>query len=420
MTIIVFVLGLILTDTSPLNMIIHWYSGLWDMIAFAFQMSFMVVCCGAAAKAPQIEKFLSRVARAQKSRAAAIILLLTFGYVSSMINWAFSLILTPIFAMQLSKNIKGLHFPLLVAAGYSSMCLGQSLCPSASVFALLATKGHFMEDKIGIITQAETTYNPVNITVWIVLAIATILLTIFTRPPENEIIMYEGDSEGEISVGKEEVGKLTPADRINNSRLLMIVIGIASVIYIIYSFATKGFIPSLKFNFVIFIFLTLNIFLYNTPEKFVTAIADSIKPATQVMLQFPFYGGIMGMMSGSGLTIVLADELVKVASDKTMPFFSYFSASIINLFIPSQGGQWIVQGPILVEAAQKLNASMPLVIDAFVYGDEATNLIQPLYVIPALSLVNMKLKDVWGFMAFIWFMWFIITSIGLLVLPGIL
>ena len=357
---------------------------------------------------------------AQKSKATAIILLLTFGYVSSMINWAFSLILTPIFAMQLSKNIKGLHFPLLVAAGYSSMCLGQSLCPSASVFALLATKGHFMEDKIGIITQVETTYNPVNITVWIVLAIATILLTIFTRPPENEIIMYEGDSEGEISVGKEEVGKLTPADRINNSRLLMIVIGIASVIYIIYSFATKGFIPSLNFNFVIFIFLTLNIFLYNTPEKFVTAIADSIKPATQVMLQFPFYGGIMGMMSGSGLTIVLADELVKVASDKTMPFFSYFSASIINLFIPSQGGQWIVQGPILVEAAQKLNASMPLVIDAFVYGDEATNLIQPLYVIPALSLVNMKLKDVWGFMAFIWFMWFIITSIGLLVLPGIL
>ena len=186
-----------------------------------------------------------------------------------------------------------------------------------------------------------------------------------------------------------------------------------------YSFGTKGIIKSLNFNFVIFLFLILNMFLYNTPIKFVNAFKDSMKPATQVMLQFPFYGGIMGIMAGSGLTGIMAQGLIEIANPATLPFFGYLAASIVNLFVPSQGGQWIIQGPILVEAAQSMGADIPTIVNAFVYGDEATNLIQPLYIIPALALVNMKLKSVWGFMAFIWFIWTIVTCVGLLVLPAI-
>ena len=214
--------------------------------------------------------------------------------------------------------------------------------------------------------------------------------------------------------GEEDV---TFADKMNRSKVFMWLFGIAGVAYIIHSFITKGIIDSLDFNFVIFIFLTLNTFLYNSPEKFVTAFQNSIKPATQVMMQFPFYGGIMGIMAGSGLTAILAAALIEIANADTLPFFAYVSASVVNLFVPSQGGQWIVQGPIIVEAAKALNAEMPILLNAFVYGDEATNLIQPLYVIPALALVNMKLKEVWGFMAFIWLIWFIVTSTGLLFIP---
>jgi short-chain fatty acids transporter len=254
-----------------------------------------------------------------------------------------------------------------------------------------------------------------------ILAGVTILIGVFTKPPENEIVMYEGgvqEPAAAAETGEETVRTL--ADRMNESTILMYIIGIAGLVTIVHSFVTKGFIPSLNFNFVIFIFLTLNTFLYNTPRKFVEAFKDMMKAATEVMMQFPFYGGIMGIMSGSGLGKVMADALVNIATVETLPFWSYFSASIVNLFIPSQGGQWIVQGPVLMEAAKTLGADLAPVINAFVYGDEATNLIQPLYVIPALSLVGMKLKEVWGFMAFIWLFWFIITSIGLLVLPGLL
>jgi short-chain fatty acids transporter len=291
------------------------------------------------------------------------------------------------------------------------------MCPSASVYALVASEGHFLESAIGVIKQGESVFNPVNTIVFFILSIVTILIGLFTRPPEEEILVFRGNNTVERPKEMPSEGDVTFADKMNRSKVFMWLFGIAGAAYIIYSFVTKSIINSLDFNFVIFIFLILNTFLYNSPEKYVAAFQNSIKPATQVMMQFPFYGGIMGIMAGSGLTAILAVALIKIANVDTLPFFTYVSASVVNLFVPSQGGQWIVQGPIIVEAGKALNEEMPVLLNAFVYGDEATNLIQPLYVIPALALVNMKLKEVWGFMAFIWLIWFIVTSIGLLFIP---
>ena len=197
----------------------------------------------------------------------------------------------------------------------------------------------------------------------------------------------------------------------------MYLMGIAGIINIVYTIINKGFLGSLSLNFVIFIFLTANFILYNTPAKFIKAYRDNLSLATDVMIQFPFYGGISGMMTDSGLGQIIVGGFTSLANAHTLPLFSYWSASIVNLFIPSQGGQWIVQGPIIADAAINLEANMPNVINAFVYGDEATNLLQPLYVIPALAVVNMKLKDVWGYMAFIWLFWLIVTTLGLYIIP---
>ena len=414
-----FIASLALTPSGPEKIVLGWYNGLWTMIAFAFQMSFMVVCCGAAAKAPLVEKFLSRAAQIPKTPSAAMVLLLVFGFVSSLINWAFSTILTPIFAMQLSRNVKGLHFPLMIAAGYTTMVLGQTWCPSASLYALVATKGHFLEKSIGTFSQDVTVYNPVNTVLFFILVATVIFLGVFTRPPENEVIMYNPGVEEKVVAVKEET-EVTLADKMNGSRILMLIIGAAGLFVIGDSIMKKGIMKSLDFNFVIFLFLTLNAFLYNTPKKFVDAFKDTMRSASEVMLQFPFYGGIMGMMMASGLGKVLADFLIRIASQDTIYMYSFLSAAFVNLFIPSQGGQWIVQGPILMEAGKAMNANLPLIMNAFVAGDEVTNLLQPLYVIPALALVGMKLKEVWGFMAFICTFWIVIASIGFVVLPKIL
>lgn len=419
LTFIVFVLGIIFTGTSPVQMVIHWYNGLWTQMTFAFQMAFMVITCAVCAKSRQVKKVLKVIAGIPKTPIGAMILLMGFGYVSSFVNWAFCTVVTPILAMQLSKQIKGLHFPMMIAAGYSTMILGQCLGPSASVYALLATKGHFLENEIGILTQADTVYNPVNVALFAILAIFTVLLSIFTVPPKDEIVEFKTALDDNDDIEDEEP-KDTIADKLNGSKIIMYLIGIAGILVLGYTFMTRGFLGALSVNFIIFLFITLNCFLYNTPRKFVEAYKENMFLTTEIIIQFPFYGGIAGMMTDSGFGAVVVAGIINVASAATMPVWSYISASITNLFIPSQGGQWIVQGPLLVDAAKQVDANMLYVVNGFVYGDEATNLLQPLYVIPALSVVGMKLKDVWGFMAFIWVFWLVITTIGLYALPLIL
>ncbi len=416
LTLIAFVLGLFTSGGKVMALIDGWYSGLWSMIAFAFQMSFMVITCGAAAKAPTVARGLAWVSSIPKTPAAAYTVLLLFGIVSSFINWAFCTILTPILAMYLSRSVKGLHFPLMVASGYSMMVLGQCWGPSASVYALVASKGHFMEKSIGIITQDISVYNPVNTILFFGTFFVILLVTIFTRPPENEVVVYDGEIAHAQAVVDEDT-EATPAGAMNRSRLLMWLIGAAGLVIIIQSFMKNGILGSLNFNFVIFIFMILNCFLYNSPGKFLGAYRDSMRSATDVMIQFPFYGGIMGMMTASGLGKAISALLVEIGTKDTFYMFSFLSAAILNLFIPSQGGQWIVQGPILVDAAKELGASIPYVLNAFVAGDEVTNLLQPLYLIPALALVGMKLKDAWGICAFLCVFWLLTMGIGFYVLP---
>lgn len=180
-------------------------------------------------------------------------------------------------------------------------------------------------------------------------------------------------------------------------------------------FATKGFMGALSMNLIIFLFIVANCFLYKTPRAFIESYKSNMSMACEVIVQFPFYGGIMGIMQSSGLTEVIITGIVGIATAKTLPIFSYLSAAAVNLFIPSQGGQWIVQGPLLIDAANQLGANKIDVINAFVYGDECTNLLQPLYLIPMLAVVKMKLKDAWGMCAFVCLFWAIVVTIGYLV-----
>ncbi len=415
LTAIVFLLAIFLTDSGVMDVIGYWYGGLWSMIGFAFQMTIMVVLTSMAAKSPQLEKVLSRIAALPKTAAGAYALLIIFGTIASWINWAFGTILTPVLAMYLSKNLKKLHFPLMVAAGYATMVMVQPICPSISAVALLASPDHFMVDQIGVLPVSSTAFNPLGLIMVAVLFLVTLFVTIKTTPPDEDVISFEG----EINIGSEakDSSGATPADKMNNSRIMLGLFSLIGLVYVVYHFATGN---GLSLNFIIFLFLLADLILYKTPKRFVDAVKDNMHLAANVMIQFPFYGGIMGVMASSGLTGVLAGGLVLLSSEKTIYWASYLSASIVNLFVPSQGGQWIVQGPILVEAAQSFNAHMPSIVTAFMLGDEATNLIQPLYIIPALALVDIKLKKVWGFMAFIWFMWFVATTIGLIVLPMIL
>lgn len=419
---VVFVFSLLI-GKGPLELLTAWWGGLSSQFTLAFQMGLMVVVTSTCARSPQAAKLLHKIASLVNSRTAALIVLMLFGYVTSMLNWAFCTIVTPILAMHLAKRIKGLHFPMMVAGGYSCMILGQCLGPSATLYSNLATEGSDYAKIVGqSMSVADTCYNPMNIILWVVLAVVFILLVLFTRPGKDELvelgnIATEADKLPESYKVTEK--PTNAAEHMNTFKPFMWVTGAAIFIYIIYSVVTNGFLKALNMNLVIFLFVGINCFLFPQPHQWMEAHKNSMHLATDVMLQFPFYGAIMGMMYvENGLGAVLVNAMVSVATARTLPIFAFWSACIVNLFVPSQGGQFTVQGPLIVQAASQIQgSSLVNCLNAFVYGDECTNLLQPLYVIPALSVVGMKLKDVWGFMAFICVFWLVIVSLGLYIIP---
>lgn len=422
---VVFVLSLF-CHQKPIPLLNAWWEGLASQFVLAFQMGLMVIVCGTCARSPQVSKLLSWIASRIHTQTGALILLMAFGYFSSMINWAFCTVVTPILAMHLAKRIKGLHFPMMIAGGYSCMILGQCLGPSATLYSTLATEGSPYAQIVGkTMSVAQTCYNPMNVILWFILAIVFVLLVLFTRPGKDELVEL-GDIATQADVVPESYkieGKAENiAEKLNTCKPIMWIVAIFIFAYMAYSFATKGFLGSLNMNFIIFMFIAINCLLFPQPSQWIRAHADSAHLATDVMLQFPFYGAIMGMMYlPNGLGSVLINGMVSIANAHTLPIFCFLSACLVNLFIPSQGGQFTVQGPLIVGAVHQIHgSSLVNCLNAFVYGDECTNLLQPLYVIPALSVVGMKLKDVWGFMAFICVFWIAIVCLGLYFIPMLL
>ncbi|MBQ8590065.1 MAG: short-chain fatty acid transporter [Firmicutes bacterium] len=419
LTFLVIGLSLIFTDSGIIDLCTYWFDGLWTQNSFAFQMGIMTITCATCAKAPQVKRAMNKLAKQAKTPTVAMIMLVIFGMVTSFINWAFCTVVGALFAMYLAKNVKGMHFPMMLAVIYTCMVFGQCLGPTASVYALLATENHFMVDQLGVLTQDVTVYNIHNVIIWSVFAVILLIIAITTRPPKHEVVELKTELDDE-DVNYDVESRETPADKMNGSKLIMYAVGVIGVVVIAKEFMTKGFMGALSMNLIIFLFITANCFLYKTPRAFIEAYKDNMKLACEIIVQFPFYGGIMGVMQSSGLAVVVVDAIVSVATAETMPVFSFISACAVNLFIPSQGGQWVVQGPLLIEAARQLGANEINVINAFVYGDECTNLLQPLYLIPMLAVVNMKLKDAWGMCAFICVFWFIVVNLGFLIVPQII
>ena len=288
----VFVLSLLLCGKSPLDLLIAWWNGLSSQFTLAFQMGLMVIVTSTCARSPQAAKLLNKIASLVNTRTAALIVLMIFGYVTSMLNWAFCTIVTPILAMHLAKRIKGLHFPMMVAGGYTCMILGQCLGPSATLYSNLATEGSSYAQIVGqTMSVAETCYNPMNIILFTVLAIAFTVIVVFTRPGEDELVELRDvatQADVEPKSYKSTKKAETPAEKMNTFRPIMWLVGAFIFAYAVYSFVTKGFLGSLNMNFVIFLFVGVNCFLFPEPHQWMEAHTDSMHLATDIILQFPF------------------------------------------------------------------------------------------------------------------------------------
>lgn len=416
LTLLVFVMGIFMTGSTPIQMVQYWGSGFWDLLAFSMQMALVVVTGYVLANTQIVKSILKKISMLAKSPIQAIMLVTVIATIASLINYGFGLVVGALMAIQIAKRVPSVDYRLLVASAYSGFLVWHGGF-SGSTPLLIATEGHFLEEQIGIIKVTETLFSSFNLFIVFVLLVTLPLLNAYlmkTREKTqitNPVIDWDDD---EFDKKAEEAATVaeTPSDRIENSFIISLLIGLLGVSYIVYHFVVNGF--DLNLNIVNLTMLFLGIILHRTPRRFLNSVNDAVKNVGGIIIQFPFYAGIMGMMVESGLSEQLSMMFVNISTEFTFPLFTFISAGIVNLFIPSGGGQWAVQGPIMISAGMELGVSNAKTAMAVAWGDAWTNMIQPFWALPLLAIAGLKVKDIMGFCVIILIYSFFPIAIGLL------
>ena len=403
LTFIAFLLGIFLAKQTPLQMINHWATGFWELLAFAMQMALIVVTGSAVANSPAVKKGIRKIASIPKSGKQAVWLISVVAILVSYVHWGLSLIVGALLAKEKEKQLRIKKIPfeygLIAAGGYVGQMTWHGML-SASIGLSIATPGHVLESEIGIIPMSDYMLNFMNIFVTIALLIIPPLAACMMHPKDEHVSPLEADALHAIDVEDVPISKIpenpSVGDRLNYSPLVAWGMGLLGMFYVVYSFATKGF-AALDINMVNFIFLFLGILLYGNIANYVRAVGAAASGTAGIIFQFPFYAGIMGMIQYSGLVNILANGIVSISTQTTFYLWTFLSASVVNLFVPSGGGQWTVQGPVAIASAKMMDADMVKTCLMVAYGNTWTNMFQPFWAIALLGITGLKAKDIMGY-----------------------
>ncbi|MCF8051873.1 MAG: TIGR00366 family protein [Desulfobacterales bacterium] len=409
LTFIAYILGWLLTDNGPMDMIIHWYDGFWKYLTFAMQMVLILVTGHALAIAPGVHPALRKLARMPKTPGQAVLFTAYVATIFTYFHWGLGLIVAAIFAREVAKegyakNIH-VHYPLIAATAYTGQ-MTWHIGPSTSAGLLSATKGHVFEDIFGVIPITESVFTSYAIMMAIMLCLIVIPITMWLMTPKDpEECKSIGDMLGHDTIKAEleasSVVSEKPSDKkgfadlLENSTVISYLVGLAGVVYIIYYFATKG--VSLNLNIFNFIFLIAGVILHRTPIRYVRAITTATPGSAGIILQFPFYAGIMGMISYSGLAAIITTWFLGFATAATFPIIAWLTGGVVNIFIPSGGGEWGVIGGIIGQISLDLGVPVGKSIVAYGCGDMWTNMFQPFWAIALLGITGLRARDIMGY-----------------------
>ncbi|WP_290787069.1 short-chain fatty acid transporter [Halomonas sp.] len=407
LTVIAAVAAIAVERQTPLAVMRMWGDGFWNLLTFSMQMLLVLVTGFMLASSPPVKKVLQRLASLANGPGGAILLVTYVSMVASWINWGFGLVVGALFARELARLIK-VDYRLLVASAYAGFVVWHGGL-AGSIPLTIATDGHFTADQIGVIGTGSTIFAFFNLAILACLFITIPLVNRLMLPDDKESVYVDPKLLAEEDEAQSRIRR--PAERLENSVILAWLVGIPGLIYLLDHFFLRG--GGLNLNIVNFLFLFLAIVLHRTPRSLLTSLNEAIKGGAGIVIQFPFYAGIMAIMVQSGLAASMSEALVSFATETSLPFWSFISAGIVNLFVPSGGGQWAVQAPVMLPAAEALGVDVARVAMAVAWGDAWTNLLQPFWALPVLAIAGLKAKDIMGFCLIQLFITGAVISVGL-------
>ncbi|PWF86770.1 serine--pyruvate aminotransferase [Kocuria rosea] len=392
-------MALLLTDAGPADVLRGWGEGLAGLLAFMTQMALILLLGHALANTRPVRRLLGALAQVPRTPLQAYVFVFLVAAVASLITWGLGLVVGALLARDVAAagDRRGLElsFPMLVASGFSGFVVWH-MGYSGSGPLTAATPGSFIEEQLGrTVPITETTFSAWNLTAVVatVVLVALALWLIAPRAVDPAHRMTAAAlAASEQTVTEEEV--VTPADRLDASRVPTLVVGLALAGYLVLHFAEGG---TVTLDVVNWMFLGLIFLLAHNAFEVMALVKNAAANVGDILLQFPLYAGIMGMMAATGLIQVLSDSVVAVATPQTLGLLAFLSAGLVNFFVPSGGGQVAVQAPILLDAGARLDVDPAVVIMAISYGDQWTNMIQPFWALPLLAIAGLKIRDILGY-----------------------
>lgn len=395
LTLIALVAGVIFTESSPFDMMLYWGDGMWGLLTFTAQIITTFVLSFALALTKPVSNTLAKIAGFCKGPTSAILLVTFTALTASMISWAFGLVVAGIMAKLVARKVLDVDYRVLVAAGYSGFIIWEGgLSSSPALF--VATAGHVFEAEMGIVPISETLLSGANIAIVSILFLTMpfVMMLIHPKNLKDRYIVDQASLIDEIVEDTKESSN-NPNDKIEKSRLIPLIGGVLGLTYLANHFITNGF--ALDLNTVNLIFLTSALLLFSNVRELAQGLLKSVNSVGQFVLQYPFYAGIMGMLSMSGLAVLLSNFFIDISTATTLPLWTFLSAGILNVFVPSGGGQWAVQAPIMIPAALEMGVDPAKIVMAVAWGDSWTNMIQPFWAIPLLAIAGLKIRDIMGY-----------------------
>lgn len=433
LTIVVFIAAMPVAGMNPIEVANAWGSGVWGLLAFSMQMALVLVLGSALANAPAIKRIIVKLAGVPKKPAGAVAFVTIISAICCFINWGFGLIIGALLAKEVAKKIKGLDYRLIIAAAYSGFVIWHSGISGSIPLGMTAldvdgtvanTGGAVTE----VVPTSQTIFSAWNLIMVVAVVVVVAIVNAKMHPDAKDVVSIDPKLLEDAPEAVETKAKKdrTPAEKLENSMILSYIVVVIGAVYLIYYFVNAGSIlNALSLNIVNLIFLILGIAFHKTPIGYVKAIMESAESAGGIILQFPFYAGIQGMMvtagsNGVSLASAISNGFVSISTPRTFPVLCYLAAGIVNFFVPSGGGQWAVQGPIMMPAGLKLGVTPAVTAMGIAWGDAWTNMLQPFWALPALGIAGLGARDIMGYCAIVLIVSGIVTALGFLFLVPLL
>ena len=363
-----------LTSFNLFEIISFWGDGFFDLLSFSMQMALVLICGNVLADTAIVDGLLRKVAKLCTSQVKAVLLITIISIITCYINWGLGLVISAVFTIYVSKRLKRQNFALLVASAYSGFLVWHGGL-SGSIPLKAVSLG---------ITLDSTLFSSFNLIILTATAVCLVVInTLFAKFSKLTTQAY-------FDTTNKNLIQRSPAPLESSLGLKLVVATLGLSFLVLFIISDKN----VDLNFMIMLFLFLGILLHKNLALFSSSFDKNVRSASGIILQFMFYAGIMGIITKSGLGVKLSNFFVDISTTKTFLINTYISAGILNFFVPSGGGQWAIQGPLMLPAAKAIGVSSAKAAMAIAWGDAWTNMIQPFWAIPILKLTGLEVKDI--------------------------